>query len=495
MNSNSDQFAFSFITHPPRPEKPRQNGITMVLDKNLTVEETEQLVAVAKNSIDLVKFGWGTSVIFEKDIIRQKCEILRDANIKICPGGTLGELAFLQGVFPEFLKEAKELGFTCIEVSNGTVTMSEDEKCQLIKRSLDEDFTVVSEVGSKAIEEDSRLDIQFRIDSTQSELEVGVWKVIFEARESGTLGIFDTSGKTQFSMLDQLTSEIDSRDIIFEAPQKSQQVDLIKRLGPNVNLGNIAPAEIISLETLRLGLRGDTLRHFHLVMPKLSVELGPSGALDASRRGDVIIMVDAIRASTTIITALAHGMKSVRPVHSVEECQGDLTAGERGGKKIPDLDFDNSPLSFATDEFKGRELVLTTTNGTECLLSASSNQEAIVLVGAPLNLTAVTKHALELAKQQNKNISVVVAGRNNQPVVEDVLVAAEIALLLPGAPLSTNLELKTSNNIVSDFLTSQSGENLSSLGRTDDVIWCAQVDKFDVVPVYKDGIVVLAETE
>ena len=490
MNVNVQQKnAFGMISCPTRPSKPRVHGLTMVLDKNLTVAQTEEFVGLASEFVDLVKLGWGTSVIFDRDHIIQKCEVLADAGIRVCPGGTLAELAFLQKVFPEFLKEAAELKFSCVEISDGTVSMTHKEKRELIKQAIDAGFTVVSEVGSKVVEEDSRLDAEYRIETTMSELEAGVWKVIFEARESGTLGIFDSKGKTQFSLLEKLLEHVDSEQIIFEAPQKSQQADLIKLLGPNVNLGNIPPSEVIPLETLRRGFRGDTLRHFHLSMPRLSMELGPPGALAASERGDVIIMVDALRASSTIVTALANGVRSVRAVTSVNECVGDLTAGERGGKKIPSLDLDNSPISFKDGSYSGRELVLTTTNGTECLVSAAANPKAVVLVGSLLNVSAVTSYALELAKSTKRNISVIIAGRNNQAVDEDVLVAAEIAYLLPGAPLSTDISLPLSEDPVGDFLRSHSGVNLSRIGRSEDVVWCAQKDIYAIVPQFDKGLV------
>ena len=193
------------------------------------------------------------------------------------------------------------------------------------------------------------------------------------------------------------------------------------------------------------------MRHFHLEVPGVKIELGPSGALAASLRGDVIVVVDAIRASAKIVTALANGIVGVKPVVSVDSCVGEVTAGERGGKKLAGL-----------------------------------NPDASVLIGAMLNATAVAKYALSEAQRKGSQISVVIAGRNNQPVIEDIFAASEIALSIPGANLTSEIDLQTSEDPVGDFLASESGQNLIRLKRTSDVIWCAQKNIYDVVPVY-DG--------
>jgi 2-phosphosulfolactate phosphatase len=480
--------AFAFLDGPARSAKPRESGVTMVLDKNLSVTELENIVAVSADYMDLVKFGWCTSAVSPRDLVRQKCEILRANDIHVCPGGTLMELAFVQGKLPQFLAEARSLGFSCIEVSNGVVPISETDKLDCIKRALDLGFRVVSEVGSKIVEEDDRLHLEQRVEQTRRELECGVWKVIMESRESGTLGIFDSKGKTQMDLLRSLVEALNVDDLIFEAPLKQQQVDLILRLGNRVNLGNIPPQDVVPLETLRLGMRGDTLRHYHLALPKVRVELGAGGALSASQRGDVIVVVDAIRATSTIVTALANGITSVKPVATAEDCVGEITAGERGGRKIPQLDYDNSPVAFCSDRFRGKQLVLTSTNGTECIMAAASNSASTVIIGALLNVSAVAQFALETARTSGRNITVVIAGRNNRPAPEDVIVASEIISQLHGAPVESNIPLITSTDFVLDFLNSESGRNLSSLGRSEDIIFCGQKDKYDVVPIFKNGL-------
>jgi 2-phosphosulfolactate phosphatase len=465
----------------------------MVLDKNLSVPELQLLLSTSSQYIDLMKFGWCTSAVISRKVVQEKCELLRANAVDVCPGGTLVELAYLQNSLPKLLAEARELGFTCIEVSDGTVPMGENAKLDCIKRALDAGFKVVSEVGSKIAVEDHRLSVEARLDSTHKELDAGVWKVIVEARESGTAGIFDKSGKLQDDMLSNLLRGVPSNDLIIEAPLKQQQADMILRLGPNVNLGNVPPQEVIALETLRLGLRGDTLRHFHMKLPRVTLELGVGGALEASQRGDVVIIVDAIRASSTIVTALAHGLRSVKPVATSEDCVGDVTAGERGGQKLAGADEDNSPLAFRNEKYKGRDLVLTTTNGTECIMAAATNPAAVVLIGSLLNCSAVAAHAVGVAAAAEKGISIIIAGRNNLLAIEDVIAASEIALSMGGAPIAGNIDLVSSDDFVRDFLNSDSGVNVSNRGHSDDVIFCASKDVYSVVPFYDDHLLVAAQ--
>lgn len=480
-------FAFQKITLPPRAEKPRTEGLTMVLDKNLGINGLRDLLETGAHAIDLVKFGWGTSATQTAELIRQKCALLRQYNTMACPGGTLTELAYLQGKLDWFLDEARSLGFTCIEVSDGTVPIPHDEKLGIIAKAIQAGFKVTSEVGSKLSEEDKRITLDDRVEQIETELAAGAWKVIIEARESGTQGIFDSKGTTQIDLLHQLLERVDPSNLIFEAPMRNQQTDLILSIGNQINLGNVAPQDVIPLETLRLGLRSDTLRYYHMNYPSITISLGASGALAAARREDVIVVVDALRASSTIVTALAHGIDRIRPVASVEECVGDLTAGERGGHKIAQLQFDNSPLAFANAEFVGRELTLTTSNGTECLLAAASNPNAITLVGSLLNATAVAQSALKLAQTHKKNISIIAAGRNNQMASEDLIAASEIALAIPGAPVLGDIKPITSADFYHDFLNSDSGKNLSLLGKTPDVIYCAKKDKFNITPFFKNS--------
>lgn len=479
--------AFQNIQRPERSVKPRETGITMVLDKNLGLHGLSDLLLGSAHVIDLVKFGWGTSATQPAAFIREKCALLKQFDTFVCPGGTLTELAYLQGRLDAFLDEAQLLGFSCIEVSDGTVPIPHKNKLEIIKKAIAHGFKVTSEVGSKLSEEDKRITLENRVEQIQTELAAGAWKVIIEARESGTHGIFESSGATKTDLLEQLLEQVPASNLIFEAPLRHQQTDLILSLGNRVNLGNIAPQDVIPLETLRLGLRSDTLRHYHMGYPSIRIELGASGALAAAQRGDVVIVVDALRASSTIITALSNGMSAVKPVSSVEECVGEVTAGERGGHKITQLDFDNSPLVFTHPRLIGKTLTLTSSNGTECLMAAASSPHAITLVGALLNVSAVAHSALQHAVDQRKNITIVAAGRNNQMAHEDLVAASEIALAIPGVPVLGSIKPITSSDFYRDFLNSDSGRNLALLGKTNDVIFCAEKDKFPIVPRLRNG--------
>ena len=255
--------AFSCIKLPSRDIKPRKNGLTMVLDKNLTPTQLENLLEQCGNSIDFMKLGWGTSAVQDVKDIQSKLDLLKKHSILAMPGGTLTELAWHQGVIDVYFSEAAKLGFTCIEISDGTVNMPHQEKCKLIQKAKSHNFEVVSEVGSKDSEKDLQMPIAKRIEQIELELVAGAFKVIIEARESGTTGIFAKDKSTRVDLLDSLVSAINVDNLIFEAPNSSQQASLILEFGNKVNLGNIAPEEVISLETYRLGLRSDTLLHFH----------------------------------------------------------------------------------------------------------------------------------------------------------------------------------------------------------------------------------------
>lgn len=493
MSSRSAGFsrAFTDLSLPVRSAKPRETGLTMVLDKNLGLSALADMLQAAAHVVDLVKLGWGTSATQDADFVHRKCVLLAAHDVKVCPGGTLTELAWLQGSTKSYLSQAKALGFTCIEVSDGTVPIPHKDKLNLIRQALDAGFHVTSEVGSKISEEDKRITLDMRVRQVREELAAGAWKVILEARESGTQGLFDGRGAMQLDLLQALTEQLDVDRLIFEAPLRAQQTDLVLSLGNRVNLGNVAPTDVIALETLRLGLRSDTLRHYHMNYPSIRIGLGAGAALAAARRGDVVVVIDALRASSTIVTALAHGLKSVRPVTSVDECVGELTAGERGGKQVPQLNLDNSPLAFLSGSHQGKALVLTTSNGTECLHAAASHPDSVTLVGSLLNADAVARSALQLARARGCDISLICAGRNNEMASEDLIAASEIAMAIPGASVLGDIKPVTCSDFYRDFLASDSGRNLSKLGKTGDVIFCAAKDRYTLTPIFKDGHIAL----
>jgi phosphosulfolactate synthase len=238
--------------------KPREIGLTAVLDKGLGLRAMHDLVELGGSYIDIVKFGWGTSVLYPLQTLMDKMTLLRAAGIAVCPGGTLLEIAWANARIEAFFAFAEEAGFTTIEVSDGTYNMPRRVKLALIAHAARLGFRVVSEVGKKNPEDDVRLTSAQRVALVRQELEAGAWKVIIEGRESGTVGIYDARGVVQGELADALVAALGVISLVFEAPQKSQQVWLIQRYGAQVNFGNIPPEEVLSVATLRCGLRSDT---------------------------------------------------------------------------------------------------------------------------------------------------------------------------------------------------------------------------------------------
>ena len=255
--------AYDFISLPVRTKKPREQGLTSVLDKGLGVMQLQDFMADAAPYVDIVKFGWGTSRLFAAERLRAKIHILHDNGIYVCPGGTLLEVAVAQNCAVEFFKEIKQLGFTCVEISDGTVTMSHAAKLELIRQARKHQLCVLSEIGKKSPREDSELGVDERIAQARAELDAGTWKIIIEGRETGTVGVFDAEGDVQSQEVDQIVHAIGLQNLIFEAPQKKQQTWFFKHYGNHVNVGNIPPSEVIPVETLRSGLRADTLKEHH----------------------------------------------------------------------------------------------------------------------------------------------------------------------------------------------------------------------------------------
>lgn len=297
---------------PALPPKPRSAAVTSVLDKGLGPAEADDLITAAGEWIDVVKLGWGSARVTGGEALRRKIAAYRSAGIDVCTGGTFFELAVAQGVVEGFLEAARDVGIRMIEVSNGVHPMSDADKCALIGRARAAGFSVWSEVGKKDPEEDARLGFAERLAAIERELEAGADKVVLEARESGTVGIYDKSGKPAVELVERIAERIGIERLVFEAPRKAQQVWMIRHFGAQVNLGNVAASEAIPLATLRTGLRGDTLADFHLSGIDLYVGRGVNGALEARERGGVVIVIDALRFSATVVAALASGMASVK---------------------------------------------------------------------------------------------------------------------------------------------------------------------------------------
>ena len=243
-----------FLDLPERSPKPRERGLTHVLDKGLSVAEVDGLMEVAGDSVDIVKLGWGTALVTGN--LEAKLARYRAHDVPVVLGGTLTEIALRDGRIDGLVAWMKELGLGHVEVSDGTIALEPERKRDLIAR-LAREFVVFSEVGSK---DDERIMAPYRwVEEIERELAAGASKVIAEARETGTAGIFRPDGEVRMGLIDEIVHAIDPALMIFEAPRKEQQVWFLRRFGRDVNLGNIAPADVLSLETLRLGLRSDTM--------------------------------------------------------------------------------------------------------------------------------------------------------------------------------------------------------------------------------------------
>jgi phosphosulfolactate synthase len=242
--------------------KPREQGLTMVLDRCHGLYATEDLLTLTGDAIDQIKLSFGTSIFLAETFLRRKIELIRAWDIDIYPGGTLMEATLAHGVYPQYVKRAKELGFTALEISDGTITMSRQIRDEAIKRALDAGLKVITEVGKK--DPAIHLSPTEICDQIAGDLAVGADKVTVEARESGLgVGIYDENGALREAEMSAIVDGLgDSRgDVIWEAPLQKQQAALIVRCGPNVNLGNIRPNDVLGLEALRCGLRFETFRH------------------------------------------------------------------------------------------------------------------------------------------------------------------------------------------------------------------------------------------
>lgn len=238
---------------PKRDFKPRQQGLTMVMDKGLSFREAEDLISVAGHYVDFVKLGFGTALVTQN--VKEKVELYKKAGLRPYLGGTLFEAFIARNMFNQYCEFIANLNLDLAEVSDGTLEMDPVEKCKYIEQ-LAKQVTVISEIGSKlagVVIPDEKW-----VSMMRAELDAGSWKVIAEAREGGNIGIYNTNHSANTQLIETILKEVKSEDIIWEAPLKNQQVWFINLLGPNVNLGNIAPNEVIALETLRIGLRGDT---------------------------------------------------------------------------------------------------------------------------------------------------------------------------------------------------------------------------------------------
>lgn len=242
---------------PERTDKPRESGLTMMMDKGLSVHETESFLASSAGFTDLAKFGFGTALITND--LKIKIRLYQEAGVRPYFGGTLFEAFIIRGMFEDYRKLIDEFKLEAAEISDGSMSIPHEEKVKYIG-ILSKQVTVLSEVGSKVA--GLIIPPERWVEMMKTELEAGAWKVIAEARESGTVGIYNKDGSANAGLINEILGHVHPDEVLWEAPDKSQQVWFIKLLGSNVNLGNIPPYEVIALETLRIGMRGDTFFDF-----------------------------------------------------------------------------------------------------------------------------------------------------------------------------------------------------------------------------------------
>ena len=266
-----------------RQAKPRTTGLTMVLDKGLGLIEARDLFDLAGDYIDFVKLGFGTSALYDEKVLRAKIRLARDRGIDIYPGGTFLEVAVLQGKLHTFLLTARSLGFTAVEVSEGTIAVDDEMRRHAIATAADLGFKVLTEVGKK--NNPHPVEPATLARKVKSDLAAGAHRVIIEGRDCGrAAGFYDGRGQIRRRLLQEFLALIENpADLIWEAPLKEQQQHLILLLGPNVNLGNVPPGEVLALEALRVGLRSDTLQA--VCGPRVPAAAGDGQALGGAGRG------------------------------------------------------------------------------------------------------------------------------------------------------------------------------------------------------------------
>jgi phosphosulfolactate synthase len=251
---------FNLKQMPERTARPRTNGLTMIMDKGLGLDEVRNFLSTSLPYVDIVKLGFGTSYVTSN--LKEKLAIYKEHNVPVYFGGTLFEAFIIRDQFQDYIDAMKEYGIDHVEVSDGSMNIDHKEKCNYISE-LAKHTTVLSEVGSK---DAAHIIPPYKwIELMRAELEAGSSYVIAEAREAGNVGIYRGSGEVREGLVQEILTQIPSEKIIWEAPQKAQQLYFLELLGANVNLGNIAPHEVIALEAMRIGLRGDT---FHLYLNK-----------------------------------------------------------------------------------------------------------------------------------------------------------------------------------------------------------------------------------
>lgn len=311
---------FSLSHIPARTAKPREEGLTMVMDKGLSLRQVDDLIETSGDLVDLVKLGFGTSYLMPR--LKDKVKRYTDAGIRVYLGGTLFEAFIARGQFDAYRKLLKELKLDHAEVSDGSITLPHDEKCRYINL-LAKDHTVLSEVGSK--ETGILISPAKWVRMMNTELEAGSWKVIAEARESGNVGIYRPSGHAHTALVNRILAKVPGRDILWEAPQKSQQVWFIKQLGANVNLGNVPAEEVDPVGDPSVGPAG---RHLLSVPARGGGREAAAGETSRTGgQGQGLIGLTRKRHPASLRTACPH---THRPIHDHDRPGGTAPDASRG---------------------------------------------------------------------------------------------------------------------------------------------------------------------
>lgn len=262
MSINSELSWQDIIQFPldGRFSKPREQGLTMIIDKGMGLAETRDLLNIAGDYIDFIKLAFGTSALYDNSLLSEKIDLVKSYGVDIYPGGTFLEVAIVQDKLEQFLSYSKLIGFTCVEVSDGTITLHPEARATAIHKAREMEFKVLTEVGKK--NEGNRVPVREMANIIRSDLKNGAYRVILEGRESGTgVGLYDKNGKFIKDDFELLLTKIDDPQlIIWEAPKKDQQLELIMHFGPNISLGNIPTNEVLAVEALRVGLRSDSFK-------------------------------------------------------------------------------------------------------------------------------------------------------------------------------------------------------------------------------------------
>lgn len=256
--------SYAFIPLPEREPKPREQELTLVLDNGMGFLQLQDLVEDAASYMDVIEFGYGVARLFSTTSLAHRIEFLHNNNLRVSTGGTLLELSVIHGRVDDFFIESKEQGFDFVKVSAKNIDVTLNEKIQLIQKAKECELEVISNIGEERETQGRKYTIEEQIEYANASLQEGAWKVTVDSRYSGQVGVYDSCGIVQENYVRKLIDEVGLSNLIFEAPLRSQRIWFFEQYGNQVNLGAISPRDVIPLETLRIGLRPETMKHHHI---------------------------------------------------------------------------------------------------------------------------------------------------------------------------------------------------------------------------------------